>query len=401
MAQHEMSHSAKLIILLVIFFEARFFGEVFAGDGKTEKFIKEYNYPVETHHYETDDGYILTAHRIPHGLSKEKPKRVALMVHGMGGSGENYITIGPPDALGFYLADKGYDVWLFNARGSMNSRKHRSLNPNTERKKFWNFSWHEIGTYDLPATINYILNVTGADGIFYVGHSQGTTTLFVLLSEVPEMNDKIKAAALLAPSASLHHTQSPLLILATRFLELGQKLLPMLNWYEMLMPNGNELLNRIVVPLCSPKAMHDICMDFLYVIAGTESGLVNKTLLPIMLQFTPSGFAVKQMFHYAQVIKTGDFKQFDYGPKKNLKMYNDTKPPLYKFPNMKVPLALFYAIEDPYSNPTMVEELRGKLPNIVLDYQVPVPKFNHLDYILAYNVKEFINDRVLEVFDRF
>lgn len=47
--------------------------------------------------------------------------------------------LGPPDALAFYLSDRGYDVWLFNARGTELSRKHKTLNPNKDRKKFWNF----------------------------------------------------------------------------------------------------------------------------------------------------------------------------------------------------------------------------------------------------------------------
>lgn len=37
--------------------------------------------------------------------------------------------------------------------------------------------------------------------LIYVGHSMGTTSLFVMLSEMPEYNEKIKLFIALAPVA--------------------------------------------------------------------------------------------------------------------------------------------------------------------------------------------------------
>lgn len=37
-------------------------------------------------------------------------------------------------------------------------------------------SFHEMAMYDLPATINYILQKTGQEQLYYVAYSQGTTT---------------------------------------------------------------------------------------------------------------------------------------------------------------------------------------------------------------------------------
>lgn len=37
-------------------------------------------------------------------------------------------------------------------------------------------SFHEMAMYDLPASINYILQRTGQEQLYYVAYSQGTTT---------------------------------------------------------------------------------------------------------------------------------------------------------------------------------------------------------------------------------
>lgn len=36
-------------------------------------------------------------------------------------------------------------------------------------------SFHEMGIYDVPATINFILEKTQQDGLYYIGHSQGAS----------------------------------------------------------------------------------------------------------------------------------------------------------------------------------------------------------------------------------
>lgn len=110
--------------------------------------------------------------------------------------------------LAYLLADAGFDVWMGNARGNTYSRKHISLNP--DKAKFWKFSWNEIGYYDLPAMIDYVLKETGNEKLHYVGHSQGTTTFFVMGSNRREYNNKIKSMHALSPVAYMGHLKSPL-----------------------------------------------------------------------------------------------------------------------------------------------------------------------------------------------
>jgi lysosomal acid lipase/cholesteryl ester hydrolase len=53
---------------------------------------------------------------------------------------------------------------------------------NASDYEFWDFSFEEISTYDTPAVVSYILNVTGAAKVAFVGHSQGTTQMFYALA---------------------------------------------------------------------------------------------------------------------------------------------------------------------------------------------------------------------------
>lgn len=100
----------------------------------------------------------------------------------------------------YIFADAGYDVWLPNARGNFYSRKHKTKDPDLSSSGFWDFAWYEIGIYDLPAVIDYVLQETLSPKVYCIGHSQGTTELIALLAVKQEYNDKIYAASLLGPA---------------------------------------------------------------------------------------------------------------------------------------------------------------------------------------------------------
>lgn len=168
----------------------------------TEQIIIADGYEVEKHQVLTADGYLLSLFRIPGNLTTP-----VFLQHGILCSSADWIILGPGKALAYLLADAGYDVWLGNARGNTNSREHETIDP--KMAKFWNFSWHEMGVLDLPAMIDYILDRTGQKSLHYAGHSQGTTSFFVMASLKPEYNRKIRSMHALAPVAFIGHLRSP------------------------------------------------------------------------------------------------------------------------------------------------------------------------------------------------
>jgi hypothetical protein len=189
-------------------------------------------YPLEQHFATTEDGYVLGLYRIPHGRpgspgaaaaaapSPAAPRPPVLLMHGLLCSAAEFLLQGrqvrswldrpesgpgaprftPPPAapgqgptharpwrpiyaaaaalacaqsLAQMLADAGFDVWLGNARGNTFSRAHTHLTPSSAA--YWAFSWDDTADKDLPAMGNYILGASGAAGLAYVAHSQGTT----------------------------------------------------------------------------------------------------------------------------------------------------------------------------------------------------------------------------------
>lgn len=68
--------------------------------------------------------------------------------------------------------------------------------------------WDEIGKYDIPAVINYILTETGLSKLIYTGHSLGGAFFFIAMITNPELRDKIEMMVLGFNSHYLIHSVS-------------------------------------------------------------------------------------------------------------------------------------------------------------------------------------------------
>ncbi|VDK21367.1 unnamed protein product, partial [Anisakis simplex] len=166
------------------------------------------------------------------------------------------------------LADQGYDVWMGNFRGNVYSKEHVELD--ATQSNFWQFTWQQMYKYDLSAMIDKALQVTNQSYVYYVGHSQGTLTMFAKLATEPEFNAKVKKFFALAPVASVGHIRGLLQSLAAssymyKSIEIANAM-----GLEAFTPD-NEILKQTLVLLCGTGVPRVMCSNFVFMMTGPES----------------------------------------------------------------------------------------------------------------------------------
>uniref|UniRef100_A0A6P4F3W5 Lipase n=1 Tax=Drosophila rhopaloa TaxID=1041015 RepID=A0A6P4F3W5_DRORH len=354
--------------------------------------IAKYNYPVETHTVRTRDGYILDNFRIPSSgrCTKSTPKPVVLIQHGMTASADSFLMTGPKTGLPFMLADACYDVWLSNCRGVRYSLRHSSLK--SSQDSFWSFSWHEIGMEDLSAQIDYIVSTTNQSALHFVGHSQGCTTLMVLLSMKPEYNWKVKTANLMAPAVFMQHSTAGVI-------NKLQKII--MKMKDCSFFGQTSVLNFVVGLFCKLSSLKKFCLN-LYMLSGSPSKNMNKTIIPTLLATHPAGISSRQPKHFLQVRKSGKFRPFDFGVKKNRMIYKQVLPEEYPLEKVRPmsPIHIYYSDGDKMTTTIDVLILANKLDKVV-KHHIPDSTWDHTDFIFAKTVDKVINEPIIGIIDQF
>ncbi|KAB0799644.1 hypothetical protein PPYR_07524 [Photinus pyralis] len=361
--------------------------------------IRKYGYPCEVHTVVSKDGYVLEMHRIPFGKSGPSENRPAVYLqHGILASSADWV-LKQDTGLGYVLADAGYDVWMPNVRGTRYSRKHITLDPDNDASKFWDFSWHEIAVDDVPTMVDYVIDTVKQEQIFYIGHSQGTTIFYVMCSELPEYNGKIRAMFSFSPVAWMGHMTSPLL-----------RIVAMANWFvgpflnligvHELLPQ-HSFFAEIGDKLCGDNSfLQPLCTNALFAICGFNPKQMNASLIPTIMGHTPAGAATKQLLHFAQEVNSGHFRKYDYGFFRNIAKYGSISPPKYKLKKVTAPVYLHYSRNDWISNEKDVIKLSRELGNVKGKFLILDDRFNHVDFVYGIDAYQLLYLRVLGLMKR-
>ncbi|KAK1191714.1 LIPM Lipase, partial [Pygoscelis papua] len=344
-----------------------------------------HGYRSEDHHVLMDDGYFLTVNRIPGS------RLPVLLQHGLVLDGSNWVSHFPNSSLGFILMDTGYNVWIGNSRGNSWSQWH--LNLSVDQEEFWDFSFHEMAMYDLPAMVGFILRQTRQEKLFYDLCSLLWVFFsgFIAFSSMTELAENIKLFFVVGPAYTLHMGKGPVLSLfylpgAIIKVIFGRKG-ALLGWEQ------RAALARV----CSCWLLGRVCADRLFLGGGFNEKNLNMSRIDVYLSRYPDSTSLKNMLHWRQLYQTGEFKYYDYGSD-NMLHYNQTTPPFYELENMKTPLAAWYGGRDWISAPEDVNITLPRITNVA--YKKYIPEFVHFDFLWGMQAYEQVYKEILELMEK-
>ncbi|XP_047070767.1 triacylglycerol lipase 2-like [Lolium rigidum] len=306
-----------------------------------------------------------------------------------------WLLSSPEESLAYILADRGFDVWIANTRGTRWSKRHVSLDPSSQ--DYWDWSWDDLVTNDMPKMVDYVYTHT-AQKPHFVGHSLGTLVALAALSE-GRLVDKMKSAALLTPVAYLAHMTTPLgILLAKTFVGEAISVLGVAE-FDPVAPAVTSLIKE----LCRHPGTN--CYDLLRDFTG-KNYCLNNSAVDVFLKYEPQPTSTKTMVHLAQTFRDGVLSKYDYvWPNVNEEKYGLPDPPAYNMSNIPstFPLFLSYGGQDELADPADVGLLIGDLighdrDKLTVQY---LEQFAHADFVIGTCAKDYVYNGVISFFNRF
>ncbi|KAJ6222630.1 hypothetical protein RDWZM_001175 [Blomia tropicalis] len=355
----------------------------------TSQLIETRGFHSEIHHPVTRDGYILTIFRIVNPfISNRSSLKPFYFQHGLLGNSDNFLLgrqsklingvyydlpsmnhtncsgIEPNNvgqSLAFVLAACGYDVWLGNYRGTRYSTQHVFLTQ--KDSEYWSYSVDELGMYDIPATIEYILSYTGKVELGYVGHSLGTSGMFQLLSTRPSYSALIRPFIALAPVAYVANIQTSILQYAANNLpfikKLGELNIPFFGIPSQLLAVGDDIFSTFI---CGNTILQPLCTSIAFALCGYDWANTDQNDLAWIFGHFPDGTSNRVIAHMGQRVSQNTFSFFDFGPKNNLQTYGMRTPPIYNLSRINNRYMIFVSgINDFLADPKDIEHIRKQL----------------------------------------
>ncbi|XP_045452688.1 lipase 3-like [Melitaea cinxia] len=360
--------------------------------------LRSNQYEVEEHVVKTNDGYFLTVFRIQpkeqeQRSSEEMKRPVVLLMHGIVGSADDWLLLGPKMSLAYMLADLGYEVWLGNTRGNKYARRHASKHESNP--DFWQYSIDEIATNDVPAIIDYTLKTSEQEKLYYVGHSQGNTAFFAFMAALPHYKEKVAMMFALSPMVYMTNVRSPFFKMISPTSAFFESLHEQLGNGEFKI--GKDLLATVGGNMCQKEVgCRHICSNLNFVITGADTTGIEFAMLPSIVSHLPAGASTRNIRHIGQGVASHEFRKYDYGSNVNSMIYGQSEPPKYNLTKVEVPVVLYYSEEDWLAHPKDVERLQKELPNVVDTFKVPEKHFSHMEFQFSEKAPELIYNRVIE-----
>ncbi|CAK7897221.1 sterol esterase Tgl1p [[Candida] anglica] len=338
-----------------------------------------FGYNIESHIVKTTDNYLLTLHHLVRPESHiPRNGKVIYLHHGLLMSSDIWVTMLERHLnLPYLLHDLGYDVWLGNNRGNKYSQKHLFYKTNSE--KFWDFSLDEFALFDIPNTVDYILNSTSSKQLTYIGFSQGSAQCFASMSVNPELKDKIDQVIAISPATTPHGLYSKLLDI---LLKASPSLVYLIFSRRVLLPSV-LLWQRLMYP-----PLFDSLIDASnYFLFNWKSLNIQKMQKIASYAHLYSPTSVKCVVHWFQVISSKKFQMFQ-----DSDSMSGSNPIYYPLKNIKTPIHIIYGDSDSLVD---IDVMKSQLPSDSTTVH-RVHGHEHLDNIWGHDAKEEVFEHVIQ-----
>lgn len=276
-----------------------------------------------------------------------------------------------------------------NNRGNKYSKK--SIHSSPTSFKFWDFSIDEFAFYDIPNSIEYILETTGQQSLSYIGFSQGTAQAFATLAIHPKLNNQVNVFIALAPAmapAGLSNGVVDSLVKASPsvlYLMFGRRsiLSSATMWETLLYP---PLFCRLI----------DMGLSFLFGWRTKNISTSQKlAAYPHLYSFT----STKSVVHWFQIIRNKCFQMYDddvYQPMSVASSSKYSKVAKYPTRNIKTPVVLVYGGSDSLVD---IKSMLKELPRQTVATEIP--HYEHLDFLWARDVDTQVFQHVFDALNSF
>ncbi|XP_053624714.1 lipase 3-like [Plodia interpunctella] len=327
---------------------------------------------VESHVISTKDGYLLTLHRIVLDQSLDTFNNTVLLHHGLLGSSADWILLGANRSLPYILSNYGYDVWMINTRGNYYSRGHIEMK--VDCAEYWSFSFHEMGVYDLRATVEYIRKIkNNTEKINFIGHSMGASAFLVLVSTLPMYNEYFRIAIFIAPLVYLNNIKGPLKMTTTIFSEI----------------KDGEFFSQRKIPkdvashFC--EGLNIFCSNPLFFLSGLPSHKDwNDSFISTLIYHIPAGGSTNTIKHYQQMAASGRFHRFG-------DMFAE-----YPLSEVTVPIAMLSSTDDWIATAPDVLKLFYTIMTPVDNYVIHGRNISHTEFLWGPRADTVVFPRLLE-----
>ncbi len=338
-----------------------------------KEYIESFGHKLEEHQVTTEDGYILTLWHLAPNSSVDKNK-VVYFQHGFTCTAWVFFQM-EENSLPFLLLDQGYDVWLGNSRGTIFSLDHISKDYKKANGDYWDFSIDENVIYDLPASMEYVKQTTGASKINYIGHSQGTTVFFMLYMHNPSyLESSINKFIGLGTVPNIAYSKSLPMTILDKIYDVLKMVKPLSKAIGF---SDNQ---RSILSGACEKA-GNICLNSFEKLASLTPTYRAKIerLFPF-LYYYPGGTSANTVLHWSQIYKERKLVYFnkDYSDEFEMKEY-DTK----NIKKWKIKSLIQRSDSDSFSSYDDVTEFYETIENKSLIKLLDTPMYGHTDDLVA------------------